>query len=79
MEMSESLADSVIREIREETGSRALYMVGAAPVSAHGQEVMPAATHVDATARPQVLPSGAAPVVESILRHLQQAGLPRSW
>jgi Carbamoyltransferase C-terminus len=57
-------------------GSRALYMVGAASVSAHGQAVMPAATHVDATTRPQVLPSGAAPAVESILRHLQQAGLP---
>jgi carbamoyltransferase len=31
---------------------------------------------VDATTRPQVLPAGAAPVVESILRELQQAGLP---
>jgi len=57
-------------------GSRALYMVGAATVSAHGQQVMPAVTHVDATTRPQVLPSGAAPAVESILRQLQQAGLP---
>ena len=57
-------------------GSRALYMVGAAAVSAHGQEVMPAVTHVDATTRPQVLPPGAAPVVESILRQLQQAGVP---
>ncbi len=57
-------------------GRRALYMVGAAAVSAHGQEAMPAVTHVDATTRPQVLPSGAAPVVESILRQLQQVGLP---
>jgi carbamoyltransferase len=57
-------------------GSRALSMVGEASVSAHGQEVMPAATHVDATTRPQVLPSGAAPSVESILRHLHQVGLP---
>jgi carbamoyltransferase len=51
-------------------------MVGAATVSAHGQQVMPAVTHVDATTRPQILPSGAAPAVESILRQLQQAGLP---
>jgi carbamoyltransferase len=57
-------------------GTRALYMAGAAAVSAHGQQVMPAVTHVDATTRPQVLPVGAAPVVESILRELQQAGLP---
>jgi hypothetical protein len=57
-------------------GRRALYMVGTATVSAHGQLVMPAVTHVDATTRPQVLPSGAAPAVESILRQLQEAGLP---
>jgi hypothetical protein len=40
-------------------GRRALYMVGAAAVSAHGQEVMPAMTYVDATTRPQVLASSA--------------------
>ncbi len=57
-------------------GRRALYMVGAAAVSAHGQKVMPAVIHVDATTRPQILPSGAAPVVESLLRALQKAGLP---
>jgi carbamoyltransferase len=57
-------------------GRRALYMVGAATVSAHGQEVMPAVTHVDATTRPQVLPPDAAPIIESILRQLQHAGLP---
>jgi carbamoyltransferase len=57
-------------------GSRALYMVGGAAVSAHGQQVMPAVTHVDGTTRPQVLPPGAAPVVASILQQLQQAGVP---
>ena len=51
-------------------------MAGAAIVSAHGQQVMPAATHVDATTRPQVLPSGAAPAVESILGQLEKAGFP---
>ena len=57
-------------------GRRALYMVGAATVSAHGQRVMPAVTHADATTRPQVLPSGAAPAVESILMQLQEVGSP---
>ena len=57
-------------------GRRALYMAGAAIVSAHGQQVMPAATHVDATTRPQVLPSHAAPALESILGQLEEAGSP---
>jgi carbamoyltransferase len=57
-------------------GSRALYMVGAAAVSAHGQQVMPAVTHLDGTTRPQVVPPGAAPIVESVLRCLQEAGVP---
>lgn len=37
---------------------------------------MPAATHVDATTRPQVLPSHAAPALESILGQLEEAGSP---
>jgi carbamoyltransferase len=51
-------------------------MAGAAAVSAHGRQVMPAVTHLDGTTRPQVLPPGAAPIVESILRCLQETGVP---
>lgn len=57
-------------------GLRDLYMIGNALVSKHGLEVMPAAVHVDGTTRPQVLPSGAAPVLDGMLNGLRSAGLP---
>lgn len=57
-------------------GSRELYMIGNALVTPQGREVMPAAVHVDGTTRPQVLPPGAAPALESLLAALSSAGLP---
>jgi carbamoyltransferase len=57
-------------------GLRELYMIGNATVSRHALDVIPAAVHVDATTRPQVLPPNAAPVLESLLEALRAAGLP---
>ncbi|MGH3886921.1 MAG: carbamoyltransferase C-terminal domain-containing protein [Pseudonocardiaceae bacterium] len=51
-------------------------MVGGSVVSAHAREVMPAAVHVDGTTRPQVLPPGQAPIVESLLNELRAADTP---
>jgi len=42
----------------------------------HGLDVMPAAVHIDGTTRPQILPSGAAPVLMGMLEALREAGLP---
>jgi len=57
-------------------GLRDLYMIGNAVVSEHGLDVMPAAVHIDGTTRPQILPSGAAPVLMGMLEALREAGLP---
>ncbi|MCA2211331.1 carbamoyltransferase C-terminal domain-containing protein [Jidongwangia harbinensis] len=56
-------------------GRRELYMVGSAVVSAAGRRELPAATHVDGTTRPQTVPTGHAPVVESLLAGLGSAGV----
>jgi carbamoyltransferase len=57
-------------------GSRELYMVGNAVASSRAYDAMPAAIHVDGTTRPQVLESGQAPVLESLLWDLEEAGAP---
>lgn len=51
------------------------YMVGATPVAEAGKAVIPAAMHVDGTARPQVVEDGAG-AVASILAALRRGGLP---
>lgn len=57
-------------------GLRELYMAGNVVVSGHGQRVLPAAVHVDGTTRPQVLPPGQAPVVESLLTEFTAREIP---
>jgi carbamoyltransferase len=57
-------------------GLRELYMVGTAQGTGHAHDLMSAALHVDGSTRPQVLPPGQAPIVESLLRALGDAGRP---
>jgi carbamoyltransferase len=57
-------------------GLRELYMVGSAVVSSRGRRELPATTHVDGTTRPQTMPAGHAPVVESLLAGLAAGGAP---
>lgn len=57
-------------------GWRELYMIGTAFVTDQARRVMPAATHVDGSTRPQVLFPGQAPVLESLLNGLRAGGLP---
>jgi carbamoyltransferase len=52
------------------------YMVGAAPVTALGQEVVPAAVHVDGTTRPQTILTGYAETAGALLDTLARAGAP---
>jgi carbamoyltransferase len=57
-------------------GLREVYMAGTTTCTEHAGEVMGAALHVDGSTRPQVLPAGQSPVVESLLHGLADAGLP---
>ncbi|MGI5380825.1 carbamoyltransferase C-terminal domain-containing protein [Streptomyces sp. CA-251387] len=51
------------------------YMLGAAQVTDRGHNGIPAAVHIDGTARPQIITDPAEPLW-AILDHLQQAGAP---
>ncbi len=59
-----------------EPASLSHYMVGAAVVTEHGREVVPATVHVDGTTRPQVILDGHARIARAILEGLAAQGAP---
>ena len=66
-------------ELWEDRGPLLRYMIGATTPTDYGREVLPAAVHVDGTARAQVIgeaPVHGARVVEEILAALPEAGAP---
>lgn len=56
--------------------ARERYMVGNTTVSQHGRSVLPAATHVDGSTRPQVVDEVSAPILASLLSELGTRGAP---
>lgn len=57
-------------------GTRAKYMTGSVQVHEEARTVLPAATHIDGSSRPQAIDRDDAPVVESVLAAIEAGGLP---
>ncbi|WP_143230798.1 carbamoyltransferase C-terminal domain-containing protein [Actinosynnema sp. ALI-1.44] len=56
--------------------ARERYMVGNTATSGLGRELLPAATHMDGSTRPQVVDKSLAPALAGILAELEAGGLP---
>ncbi|MGL5828506.1 MAG: carbamoyltransferase C-terminal domain-containing protein, partial [Angustibacter sp.] len=67
---------SYARRLWPGQGSRAQYMVGTAVVSGAGREILPAATHVDGTTRPQEVAARTDLHIAKVLGELERDGVP---